>query len=194
MRTHNPDTPAKPLADRLRPLFLKPVSDNDEQAIKHLETVISAGPSRRHELPAALLAIKPPLLEAGKWTRAMDEIGIALRCCGRTVDRILPALSDRAGTDRADEPKSSGALCPDAQPDEVTAGCAEIAAGRVGRQLTFHRRAETVDEFITRSLHEARKHYPPTKTGPHAGAVGYMLAQAANLGITAADLSKMLAN
>lgn len=38
------------------------------------------------------------------------------------------------------------------------------------------------------------KHYPPTKTGPHAGAVGYMLAQAANLGITAADLSKMLAN
>ncbi len=71
---------AKPLADRPRPLFLKPVSDNDEQAIKHLETVISAGPSRRHELPAALLAIKPPLFEAGKWTRAMDEIGIALRC------------------------------------------------------------------------------------------------------------------
>jgi hypothetical protein len=190
-RTHNPGTPVKPLADRLRPLFPKGVSPEDDQAIKHLVAIVLAYPSRHHELPAALLAIKTPLLEVGKWTRAMDEIGIDLGRCARTVDRRLRVNSNPA-PDNAGDPQTDPAPCHDAVPDEITADSVEIATDRLGLLLTFHRRAETADEYAARSMREARRHFPQTKAGPHAGVIGYLLAQAANLGITAADLSRLL--
>jgi hypothetical protein len=188
---HNPGTPAKPLADRLRPLLRRPVSRDDDLAIDCIAAITSAGPSRRHELPDALLSIKGRFLEAKSWGRAQEEIAGDLGCCARTLDRELSA-SNASDREKEEDAQSDAASRPDTGPDEITASSVEIATARIGRLLTFHRKAETAGEYTARSLREAHRHFPQTKAGPHAGAVAYLLAQAANLGITAADLSMVL--
>lgn len=191
VRRHNPNSSVKPLADRLCPLLSKPVTGEDEQAIHYIAEIVSAGSNRRHELRDALLSIKARFIESKKWDRALEEIASDLGRSSRTLYRESSAANG-SDCEKEEDAQSGAASRPDEGLDEITASSVGIASARVGRLLQFHGRAETADEYKARSIREARKHYPPGKKGPHACAAGYLLAQAASLGITAADLSKML--
>ena len=104
----------------------------------------------------------------------------------------MQVAGDTADRSESDDRPPGAASRPDAVRDEITAGSVDVATERTGRLLHFYFKAETANEFTARSAREARRRFLPGKEGPHPGAAGHLLALAASLGITAADLSKIL--